>query len=76
MRAGREVLRILPRLNEDVNEEWLADKSRFALDGLKRRRLDRPWVRRNGKLVEAGWSEAFAAIAERLHGVRAIASAR
>ena len=42
---GPEVLRILPRLNEDVNEEWLADKSRFALDGLKRRRLDRPWVR-------------------------------
>ena len=66
---GPEVLRILPRLNEDVNEEWLADKSRFALDGLKRRRLDRPWVRRNGRLVEAGWSEAFAAIADRLRGV-------
>ena len=63
------MLRILPRLNEDVNEEWLADKSRFALDGLRRRRLDRPWVRRNGKLIEASWSEAFAAIAERLHGV-------
>ena len=47
---GPEVLRILPRINEDVNEEWLADKSRFALDGLKRRRLDRPWVRRDGKL--------------------------
>jgi NADH-quinone oxidoreductase subunit G len=66
---GPEVLRILPRLNEDVNEEWLGDKSRFALDGLRRRRLDRPWVRRNGKLQEAGWSEAFAAIAERLHGL-------
>jgi NADH-quinone oxidoreductase subunit G len=66
---GPEVLRILPRLNEDVNEEWLADKSRFALDGLKRRRLDRPWVRRNGKLVEASWSEAFTAIAAKLHGV-------
>ena len=66
---GPEVLRILPRLNEDVNEEWLADKSRFALDGLRRRRLDRPWVRRNGKLEAASWSEAFAAIAERLHGV-------
>ena len=66
---GPEVLRILPRLNEDVNEEWLADKSRFALDGLKRRRLDRPWVRRNGKLTEATWPEAFAAIAEKLHGV-------
>ena len=66
---GPEVLRILPRLNEDVNEEWLGDKSRFALDGLRRRRLDRPWVRRDGKLIEASWSEAFTAIAERLHGV-------
>ena len=46
MPAAPEVLRILPRVNEDVNEEWLGDKSRFALDGLKRRRLDRPWVRR------------------------------
>ena len=66
---GPEVLRILPRMNEDVNEEWLGDKSRFALDGLRRRRLDRPWVRRDGKLIEASWSEAFAAIAEKLHGV-------
>ena len=62
---GPEVLRILPRLNEDVNEEWLGDKSRFALDGLRRRRLDRPWVRRDGKLIEATWPEAFAAIAEK-----------
>src|ERR1700720_333593 len=61
---GPEVLRILPRLNEDVNEEWLADKSRFAIDGLKRRRLDRPWGRRNGKLAEATWPEAFAGLAE------------
>jgi NADH-quinone oxidoreductase subunit G len=66
---GPEVLRILPRLNEDVNEEWLGDKSRFAMDGLKRRRLDRPWVRRDGKLREATWAEAFAAIAEKLHGL-------
>jgi NADH-quinone oxidoreductase subunit G len=63
---GPEVLRILPRLNEDVNEEWLADKSRFAIDGLKRRRLDRPWIRRKGKLAPATWPETFAAIAERL----------
>jgi NADH-quinone oxidoreductase subunit G len=61
-----EVLRILPRINEDVNEEWLADKSRFAVDGLKRRRLDRPWVRENGKLRAATWAEAFDAIAARL----------
>ena len=66
---GPEVLRILPRLNEDVNEEWLGDKSRFALDGLRRRRLDRPWVRRDGKLIEASWSEAFAAIVDKLHGL-------
>ena len=57
---GPEVLRILPRINEDVNEEWLGDKSRFAVDGLKRRRLDRPWVRRDGKLRPATWAEAFA----------------
>jgi len=66
---GPEVLRILPRLNEDVNEEWLGDKSRFALDGLKRRRLDRPWVRRDGQLQPATWAEAFAAIAARLQGL-------
>jgi len=66
---GPEVLRILPRLNEDVNEEWLADKSRFSVDGLKRRRLDRPWERRGGKLTAASWAEAFAAIAAKLHGV-------
>src|SRR5271168_1167447 len=66
---GPEVLRILPRVNEDVNEEWLGDKSRFALDGLKRRRLDRPWVRRDGKLQPATWVEAFSAIAEKARGL-------
>ncbi|MFC3676653.1 NADH-quinone oxidoreductase subunit NuoG [Ferrovibrio xuzhouensis] len=66
---GREVMRVLPRVNEDVNEEWLSDKSRFAYDGLKDRRLDRPYVRRNGKLEAASWSEAFAAIAGALKGV-------
>ncbi|MBV8457341.1 MAG: NADH-quinone oxidoreductase subunit G [Acetobacteraceae bacterium] len=63
---GPEVIRILPRLNEDVNEEWLGDKSRFAMDGLIRRRLDRPWVRVNGKLVPTTWAEAFHAVVERL----------
>jgi NADH-quinone oxidoreductase subunit G len=67
---GPEVLRILPRVNDDVNEEWLADKSRFALDGLRRRRLDSCWVRRDGKLVRASWEEAFGAIAARLEGLR------
>lgn len=65
---GPEVLRILPRLNEDVNEEWLGDKSRFSVDGLKRRRLDRPWVRKDGKLVEASWQEAFQAVADQIKG--------
>jgi len=59
----REVMRALPRLNEDVNEEWASDKTRHAVDGLLRNRLDRPWLRENGKLRPAGWGEAFAAIA-------------
>ena len=66
---GSEVLRILPRINDDVNEEWLGDKSRHSVDGLKRRRLDRPWVRRDGRLQPASWPEAFTAIAERLRGL-------
>src|SRR5215469_7318094 len=66
---GNQVLRVLPRLNEDVNEEWLNDKSRFAADGLARRRLDRPLVRKNGKLVEVEWRAAFDEIASCLKGV-------
>jgi NADH-quinone oxidoreductase subunit G len=61
---GREALRILPRINDDVNEEWLSDKGRYQVDGLTRRRLDKPWLRKNGKLVGASWDEAFAAIAK------------
>ena len=61
-----EVLRVLPRLNEDVNEEWLSDKSRYACDGLTRQRLDRPYVRVDGKLREASWAGAFAAVAARV----------
>jgi NADH-quinone oxidoreductase subunit G len=60
---GREVMRILPRVNEAVNEEWISDKSRFVWDGLKAQRLDRPYLRKNGRLVPATWSEAFAAVA-------------
>ncbi|WP_343562929.1 NADH-quinone oxidoreductase subunit NuoG [Kiloniella sp. b19] len=59
---GREVLRVLPRIHEDVNEEWLADKSRYSIDGLKRQRIDKPYVRRDGKLTPATWTEAFEAI--------------
>ena len=61
---GREVLRILPRINDDVNEEWISDKARFEVDGLTARRLDKPWLRKNGKLVAATWDEAFAAVAK------------
>ncbi len=60
---GRQVLRCVPRINEDVNEEWAHDKTRHAVDGLVRRRLDKPYVRRDGKLVAVEWDEAFAAIA-------------
>src|SRR5690606_39172254 len=63
---GREVLRILPRLNEDVNEEWISDKTRFIWDGLKAQRLDRPYVRRAGRLEPATWGEAFGAIGEKV----------
>ena len=59
---GRQVLRALPRVNEDVNEEWASDKTRHAVDGLVRQRLDRPYVRRKGKLEAATWAGAFAAI--------------
>ena len=67
---GREVLRVLPRLNEDINEEWIADKTRHAIDGLRRQRLDRPYVRHNGKLRPATWDEAFGKIAQALDGKR------
>jgi len=64
----REVVRALPRLNEEVNEEWAHDKTRHCVDGLVRNRLDRPWVRQGGKLQPAAWDEAFAAIAAQLNG--------
>jgi NADH-quinone oxidoreductase subunit G len=63
---GREVLRVLPRLNEEINEEWISDKARHACDGLSRQRLDTPYIRKDGKLAPATWAEAFAAIAARV----------
>jgi NADH-quinone oxidoreductase subunit G len=63
---GNEVLRVLPRLNEDINEEWISDKTRFACDGLRRQRLDRPYLRKDGRLVPASWREALATVAARL----------
>ena len=59
---GDAVLRIMPQVNEEVNEEWLSDKSRFVWDGLQRQRLDKPYIRENGKLRPASWAEAFAAV--------------
>ena len=68
-RSG-EVLRVLPRVNEFVNEEWISDKTRFAIDGLKRQRLDRPYLRgADGKLAPATWSDALAAVAAKLGSV-------
>ena len=67
---GSEVLRILPRQNDDVNESWLADKGRFSLDGLKRRRLDRPWIRKEGKLVETSWNEVVQVVSQKLKSTK------
>jgi NADH-quinone oxidoreductase subunit G len=66
---GNEVLRVLPVLNNDVNEEWISDKTRYACDGLRRQRLDTPYVRKDGTLQATGWDEAFAAISSRIRGV-------
>jgi NADH-quinone oxidoreductase subunit G len=62
----RQVMRILPRVNDDVNEEWISDKTRHHVDALVRNRLDRPWVRESGKLREASWTEALDVFAKRL----------
>ncbi|MCZ2328220.1 NADH-quinone oxidoreductase subunit NuoG [Bartonella sp. F02] len=59
---GREVMRIMPRVNEDVNEEWISDKTRFIWDGLRTQRLDKPYIRKDDRLQPASWSEAFAKI--------------
>src|SRR6516225_8638898 len=66
---GSQVLRVLPRLNEAVNEEWISDKTRFATDGLVRRRLDRPYIRRDGRLCGLEWREALDLVADRLKAV-------
>ncbi|MBL6767302.1 MAG: NADH-quinone oxidoreductase subunit G, partial [Candidatus Micropelagos sp.] len=65
---GREVMRILPRNHDDVNEEWLSDKSRFVWDGLNTQRIDSPYIRKEGKLEAVSWSEAFEVIAQKLKG--------
>ncbi len=65
---GDAVLRVLPRVNDEINEEWISDKTRYAEDGLSRQRLDRPYIRENGTLREASWDEALAAAAHALSG--------
>ena len=69
---GRAVLRALPRINEDVNEEWASDKTRHAVDGLTHSRLDKPYVRRDGRLVAVSWNEAFEAIKAHWAGEAAV----
>jgi len=67
---GREVMRILPRTNDEVNEEWISDKTRHVVDGLRVQRLDQPYVRLNGRLEPASWGEAFRAIAAKVKATR------
>jgi NADH-quinone oxidoreductase subunit G len=67
---GREVMRILPRVNDDVNEEWISDKTRHVVDGLRTQRLDQPYLREDGRLVPASWPAAFEAIAAEMKYAR------
>ena len=68
---GREVMRILPRVNEDVNEEWISDKTRHVIDGLRTQRLDQPYFRVGGVLRPASWADAFAAIGSKVKAASA-----
>ena len=68
---GREVMRILPRVNEEINEEWISDKTRFVWDGLRTQRLDKPYIRENGRLRPASWPEAFGTIKAKVEGTTA-----
>src|SRR6056297_347712 len=70
---GREVMRILPRNHDGVNEEWISDKTRFVWDGLRRQRLDKPYIRENGKLCPASWGEALGRAAEAIKGAEKLA---
>ncbi|WP_114966775.1 NADH-quinone oxidoreductase subunit NuoG [Alkalilacustris brevis] len=70
---GREVMRMLPRNHDGVNEEWISDKTRFVWDGLRRQRLDRPYIRENGKLRPATWPEALAAAAQAVKAAKKLA---
>ena len=63
---GKKVLRALPRINEEINEEWISDKSRFAIDGLSRQRLDSVYTKLNGKLQKSNWDNAFSLIHDQI----------
>ena len=67
---GAAVMRILPRLNEEINEEWISDKTRYVFDGLKSRRIDTPYVRKNKKLTPVSWADAFKAVKTKLKGIK------
>src|SRR3954468_20112059 len=67
---GREVMRILPRVNDDVNEEWISDKTRHVVDGLRTQRLDQPYIRQGGRLVPASWGDAFGAVVAKVKAAR------
>ena len=67
---GWEVKRILPRLNESINEEWISDKTRYACDGLLKQRLDVPYIKKDGKLVKANWDEAIKLVSEKIKDVK------
>jgi NADH-quinone oxidoreductase subunit G len=67
---GLEVMRILPKLNEDINEEWISDKARFSYDGLKIQRIDSPYIRKNGKLIRSSWDEAISKIVENISYIK------
>ena len=64
---GKKALRVLPRLNEEINEEWISDKSRFAIDGLSKQRIDTPYIRDNNKLIETDWDSALKKIVSEIN---------
>ena len=64
---GKKVFRVLPRINEEINEEWISDKTRFAIDGLSKQRLDKVYIKKNNKLVEGTWDKALSKIVSELN---------
>ncbi len=67
---GWEVKRILPRVNEDINEEWISDKTRYSCDGLLKQRLDTPYIKRSGKFIKTSWDEAISVLSEKINNLK------